>query len=66
MRRFPPPWTVERIAGGFKVLDANGQSLAYFYYRDGDHLEAKVLTEDEARRMATLQSCQRATRQGAA
>ena len=28
-RRFPPPWTVEQIAGGYKVLDANGQSLAY-------------------------------------
>ena len=24
MRRFPPPWTVEKIAGGFKVCDANG------------------------------------------
>jgi len=22
------PWTVEKIPGGFKVLDANGQSLA--------------------------------------
>ena len=30
-RRFPPPWTVERIAGGFKVLDANMQALAYLY-----------------------------------
>jgi hypothetical protein len=26
-RRFPPPWAVETIPGGFKVLDANGQSL---------------------------------------
>jgi len=24
-RRFNPPWRVERIPGGFKVLDANGQ-----------------------------------------
>jgi hypothetical protein len=32
--RFPPPWTVERLAGGFKVIDANGQSLAYFYARE--------------------------------
>ena len=31
MRRFFPPWTVETIAGGFKVIDANGQSLAYVY-----------------------------------
>jgi hypothetical protein len=34
-RRFPPPWLVEQIPGGFKVLDANGQSLAYVYTRDG-------------------------------
>ena len=37
MRRFPPPWTVERLPGGFKVIDANGQSLAYFYARENDH-----------------------------
>jgi hypothetical protein len=22
-RRFPPPWTVEMLPGGFKVIDAN-------------------------------------------
>ena len=27
LRRFPPPWTVEQIPGGYKVKDANGQSL---------------------------------------
>ena len=54
-RRFPPPWTVERLPGGFKVIDANGQSLAYFYARDNDHdaNTAGVLTMDEARRMAS-------------
>ena len=52
-RRFPPPWTIERLPGGFKFVDANGQSLAYFYARDNDHASiAKVLTMDEARRMA--------------
>jgi hypothetical protein len=30
-RRFPAPWTVEQIPGGYKVLDANGQALAYVY-----------------------------------
>jgi hypothetical protein len=25
-RRFPPPWQVEQIDGGFKVLDASGQA----------------------------------------
>ncbi len=33
-RRFPPPWTVEKIPGGLKVCDANGQSLAYVYSRE--------------------------------
>jgi hypothetical protein len=28
LRRFPPPWQVEQIPGGFKVLDASGQALA--------------------------------------
>jgi K+/H+ antiporter YhaU regulatory subunit KhtT len=55
MRRFPPPWTVEKIAGGLKVIDANGQSLAYVYSRENanDAHIAKVLTEDEARRIAS-------------
>jgi hypothetical protein len=54
-RKFPPPWTVEKIAGGFKMCDANGQSLAYVYSRENasDAHMAKVLTEDEARRIAS-------------
>ena len=54
-RRFPAPWNVERIEGGYKVLDAKGQSLAYVYSRENpnDALMAKVLTEDEARRIAS-------------
>jgi hypothetical protein len=35
-RRFPPPWTVEKIPGGLVVRDANGQSLAYVYSREND------------------------------
>ena len=40
---------------GFKVIDANGQSLAYFYARENDHdaNTAGVLTIDEARRLAS-------------
>ena len=30
-RRFPAPWTVEQLPGGFKVVDATGQVLAYVY-----------------------------------
>jgi hypothetical protein len=52
-RKFRPPWTVETIPGGFKVCDANGQSLAHVYSRENptDARLAKVLTED---RCATL------------
>ena len=53
-RRFPPPWTVEQIPGGYKVRDATGQALAYVYGREtrADADIAKVLTMDEARRIA--------------
>jgi hypothetical protein len=51
----PSPWTVERLPGGFKVIDADGQSLAYFCARENDHdaNTAGVLTMDEARRLAS-------------
>ena len=40
--------------GGFVVRDANGQALAYVYSRESEveALQAKVLTKDEARRIA--------------
>jgi hypothetical protein len=31
VRRFPAAWTVEPIDAGFKIIDANGQPLAYVY-----------------------------------
>ena len=54
-RRFPPPWTVEQIPGGYKVKDANGQSLAYVYGREtrANADIAHVLTMEEARRIAS-------------
>ena len=51
MRRFPAPWKVEKIPGGFKVVDANGQSLAYVYADNRQIVPS--LTEDEARRIAS-------------
>ena len=53
-RRFPPPWTVEQIPGGYKVVDASGQALVYVYAREtkAEADIAKVLTFDEARRIA--------------
>ncbi len=54
-RRFPPPWTLEENDNAcFIVKDANGQALAYFYFEDepGRRSAAKLLTRDEARRLA--------------
>jgi hypothetical protein len=53
-RRFPAPWRSDKIPGGYVVRDANGQALVYVYSRDNDAeaLQAKVLTKDEARRIA--------------
>ena len=54
-RRFPPPWRADKIpGGGYVVLDANGQKLAYIYSRATlvEAMQAKVLTADEARRIA--------------
>jgi len=55
VRRFPSPWTAERIPGGYVVKDATGQSLAYVYAREtrAEADTAKVLTMDEARRVAS-------------
>jgi hypothetical protein len=54
-RRFPAPWAAEQIPGGYKVVDATGQVLAYLYARDTKTQAdtAKVLTMDEARRIAS-------------
>jgi hypothetical protein len=53
-RRFPPPWTVEELDACFVVTDSAGQKSAYVYFEDelGRRLAAKVLSKDEARRIA--------------
>jgi hypothetical protein len=53
-RRFPPPWTVEEQPACFCVRDLNGQQLAYVYFEEepGRRSAAKLLTKDEARRIA--------------
>jgi hypothetical protein len=59
---------VEQIPGGYKVLDANGQSLAYVYGREtrADADTAHVLTMDEARRrrQSSLEAAARTRVQG--
>jgi hypothetical protein len=53
-RRFPPPWSVEEQDACFVVRDHDGQQLAYVYFEDepGRRSAAKLLTRDEARRIA--------------
>jgi hypothetical protein len=53
-RRFPPPWSVEEQDVCFVVKDSAGQKLAYVYFEDepGRRSAAKLLTRDEARRIA--------------
>jgi hypothetical protein len=53
-RRFPAPWSAELTPNRFIVREANGQQLAYVYYESesGRRSAAKLLSEDEARRMS--------------
>jgi hypothetical protein len=54
--RFPAPWSAEKIAGGYVVREAMGQALADIYIRatESDAMQAMVLTDDEARRVAVM------------
>jgi hypothetical protein len=51
---FPPPWSVEELDACFVVADSTRQKLAYVYFEDdpGRRSEAKLLSRDEALRVA--------------
>jgi hypothetical protein len=53
-RGFPSPGSVEETDVCFVVRDHNGQALAYVYFEEepGRRSAAKLLTKDEARRIA--------------
>ena len=49
-----PPWSVEELEACFIVKDVAGQKLAFIYFEEepGRRSAAKLLTKDEARRIA--------------
>jgi hypothetical protein len=53
-RRLPAPWSAEVQPNHYVVRDPNKQQLAYIYYESepGRRSAAKLLTRDEARRIA--------------
>ena len=58
-RRFPPPWSVDdpdtKLGQDcFIVRDANGHALAYVYFEEepGRRAATRLMTRDEARRIA--------------
>ena len=50
----PAPWSTELQPNYYVVRDANGQQIAYIYYEcePGRRSAAKLLSKDEARRIA--------------
>jgi hypothetical protein len=53
MPRFPPPWTIERTPGGWRVKDATGVPVAFTYGDDAPQgVGSLALSVDEARRIA--------------
>jgi hypothetical protein len=53
-RRFPTPWSIDELEACFVVKGSAGQKLAYVYFEDepGRRSAAKLLTKDEAHRIA--------------
>jgi hypothetical protein len=51
-RRFSLPWTIDEDDACFIVREHNGQALVYFEDESGRRSAAKLLTRDEARRVA--------------
>jgi hypothetical protein len=53
-RQFMPPWSVQELEACFIVIDSAGQKLAFVYFEEepGRRTAAKLLTKDEAHRIA--------------
>jgi hypothetical protein len=50
----PSPWAILELEACFVVIDGDGQKIAFIYYEDepGRRSSAKLLSKDEARRIA--------------
>lgn len=48
----PTPWKITDTGGAFSIVDANGRSLAYVYYKRQPALRNEYLTPEEARELA--------------
>ena len=53
-RKFPPLWSAELQTNYYVIRDANAQQLAYVHFENepARRSAAKLLTKDEARRIA--------------
>ena len=55
--RFPPPWRIEELPAGYRIVDKNGTPLAYAYVYVSDGRAqttmSTALTPSEARALAT-------------
>ena len=52
--RYPPPWRIDELSGGYRVVSSNGFTLAWIYSADGVARSAdpQKLTHREALAMA--------------
>ena len=51
-RKLAVPWRIETLDTAFKVVTANGLTVAYVYHSDDPTRLGGMLTRDEARRVA--------------
>jgi hypothetical protein len=56
-RRFSPPWSAERIPGGYVVRDATGHALAFVYARDPHQYRQAAGTPATSGHWAAASAC---------
>ena len=51
MQELPAPWCVEKIAGGFRILDENRRPIVWVYGQQNP-IRTDAMTMDQAEEMA--------------